>query len=135
MTLQYGRQVRMIRQPADLGGLQLSGAAVEHGMDIVSGQSGDVDQPVDVGMLRMDRLRERPARSVVPGANRVGRRADPDAATPRRSSSVSAVPGRERMRAQTRSVSSLSTTSRSRRRANLSRTTVSMKAVANAGAV
>ena len=135
MTLKNVRQVRMIRQPAGLGGRQLSRAAVEHGVDIVSGQPGDVDQPVDVGMLPMDRLRKRPARSVVPGANRVGRRADPDAAVTTQIQQRQRRSGRERMRTQTRSVSSLSATSRSCRRANRSRTTVSMKAVENAGAV
>ena len=80
MSLQYGRQVRMLGQRAGLDGFELSGAAIEYGIDVATRQTRDMHQSVDIGMPGMDRSCESAPRRVISGVNRVARCADPCAA-------------------------------------------------------
>ena len=57
-------------------------AASGNGVDVLAGQARHVDQPLDIGMLRMNRLRERSPRRVISRMNRIARCTNPDAAVP-----------------------------------------------------
>jgi len=48
----------MVPTAARLGGMEISHAAVEHGMDIFSGQARCVEQSIDIDMRRVNRLCE-----------------------------------------------------------------------------
>ena len=72
----------MILQSARADGHELLRAAVEHRMDILPGQSGGIEQPLDIRMLRMNRLGKRAPRRMVSGVNRIRRRTDPRASVP-----------------------------------------------------
>ena len=50
MPFQDIRQVRMICQRARFRGFELSGATVEHGIDIVPGKAGCIQKALDIRM-------------------------------------------------------------------------------------
>ena len=72
----------MIRQFASFSGIKLSQAAVEQRLHILPGQAGDMEQAIDIGMFCMNRPCKYSPRRVVPGANRVRRRAHSRASVP-----------------------------------------------------
>ena len=47
--------------------------AIEHRVDILPCDAGTVDDAIDIDMIRLDGLRECPARRLVPGIHRIGR--------------------------------------------------------------
>ena len=84
VPLQHGRQVRMLRQCAGLDSFELSGAAIEYGIDVAARQPRDMHQAVDIGMPGVDRS---PAQRRVPlhGSWREPHRSAPPSACSRRS--------------------------------------------------
>ena len=80
VLLQHIPQLRMVHEDPRFSDIQLANATIEHGVDVLAGQARHVDQPLDIGMLRVDRLRECAPGRVVSRANRIARRTDPGAA-------------------------------------------------------
>ena len=79
---QHIRQFRMVHEHPRFSGIQLAHATIKHGIDVLAGQTRHVDQPLDIGMLRMNRLRERSPRRVISRMNRIARCTNPGAAVP-----------------------------------------------------
>ncbi len=112
VPLQDAGQFRMVLQQSGFFRGKLSFGAVEHGIDILPGQSGGVDDAVDIDMTGMDSLGKCSACRVVPRIDGVGRRANPGANRPRRrSTNVNVASGCIEIRTQTRAVISLIATS------------------------
>ena len=82
MTRQHIRQIRMVHEHPRFSGFHLGQPTLEHRIDVLAGQAGYVDQPVDVGMFRMNRPRKSSSSGVVSRVNRIARRTNPGAAVP-----------------------------------------------------
>ena len=120
VPLQHIRQFRMVDEHPRFSRIQLANATIEHSMDVLSDQARHVDQPLDMGVLRMDRLRECAPRRVVSRMGRIARRTNSDTAIPAKIEERQLRPRRDPC--PVTSVVSFNPTSRFRRRVNLSRT-------------
>ena len=79
---QHVRQIRMVHEHPRFSDFYLDQATIEHRIDVLAGQAGLVEQPVDVAMLRMNRPRKSSPGGVVSRLNSIARRANPGAAVP-----------------------------------------------------
>ena len=82
VPLQDVRQCRMVFQQSGFHRGKFSFGAVEHGIDILPGQSGGIDDAVDIDMICMDRPGKCTACRVVPRIDGIGRRANAGATVP-----------------------------------------------------
>ena len=76
VALQHVRQFWVIFQQSGSQGNELSCRAAEHGIDVLPGRAGGVDNAIDIGVSRMDVPCKRTTGRMVPGIHRVCRRTD-----------------------------------------------------------
>ena len=72
----------MVHQRARFSDIELTQAAVEHGMNILAGQPRGMEQALDIRMLDMDRPCECAPGRVISGVDRIRRDTNPAASVP-----------------------------------------------------